>query len=112
MEATIIIKIVLAVIFMLAIVGKFTGKTKSTFEKAGYNPTAMYAIAVAEIVFTAGLFTRYDLFAAIGLLGIIGGALFTLVRQRAKPPHYILTFVTSILLCSLIVIQFPESLIS
>jgi hypothetical protein len=48
MEAT-IIKIVLAVIFGLSVVGKLTGKTKSTFENAGYGSGMMYAIAIAEM---------------------------------------------------------------
>ena len=34
----IIIKIVLAVIFTLSVIGKLAGKTKSTFENAGYQP--------------------------------------------------------------------------
>lgn len=40
MEVT-LIKIALAVIFTLSVVGKLTGKTKSTFKNAGYSPIIM-----------------------------------------------------------------------
>jgi hypothetical protein len=105
----IIIKIVLAVIFTLSVVGKLTGKTKSTFENAGYSPIIMYATAIAEILFTVGLFTRYELFSTIGLLGIIGGAVFTLFRQRVKPAKYSLALITAVLLIALLVLQISKS---
>ena len=109
MEAT-IIKIVLAVIFTLSVVGKLTGKTKSTFENAGYSPIIMYATAIAEIIFTICLFTRYELFSTVGLLGIIAGAVFTLFRQRVKPAKYTLALVTAVLLIALLVLQISKSL--
>ena len=101
MEIT-IIKVVLAVIFALAVAGKLTGKTKSTFENAGFSPAVMYATAIAEIVFTIGLFTGYDLIAVLGLLGIIGGAFIALIRQKAKPAHYALPVITVFLLLALL----------
>ena len=104
-----IIKIVLAVIFALAVVGKLTGKTKSTFEYAGYSLKVMYATAIAEIIFTVALFTRYELFAAVGLLAIMGGAVFTLFRQKAKPAKYTLALVTAALLIALLVLQISRS---
>ncbi len=108
MEVT-IIKIVLAVIFTLSVVGKLTGKTKSTFENAGYSPIVMYATAIAEIIFTVGLFTRYELFAAGGLLAIMGGAVFTLFRQRVKPSKYTLALIAAVLLIALLVLQISKS---
>ena len=108
MEVT-IIKIVLAVIFTLSVVGKLTGKTKSTFENAGYSPIVMYATAIAEIIFTVGLFTRYELFSTVGLLAIMGGAIFTLFRQRAKPAKYTLALITAVLLIALLVLQISKS---
>jgi hypothetical protein len=108
MEET-IIKIILAVIFTLSVVGKLTGKTKSTFENAGYSLKVMYAIAIAEIIFTVGLFTRYDLFSTVGLLVIIGGAVFTLFRQRVKPAKYTLALITAVLLIALLVLQISKS---
>jgi hypothetical protein len=99
---TIYIKIGLAVIFILAAIGKLTGKTKSTFEKAGYSREAMYATAIAEIVLTIVLFTKYELLATLGLLAVIGGALSTLLRQRAKPPKYTMASVAAIMLCVLL----------
>jgi len=83
MEIT-IIKIVLAAIFALAVAGKLTGKTRSTFENAGFSPAVLYATAFSEIVFTIGLFTGYELFSALGLLAIIGGAFISLILQKAK----------------------------
>ena len=103
------IKIVLAIIFSLSVAGKLTGKTKSTFETAGYGPIVMYAIAIAEIMFTVGLFTRYELFAAVGLLTIIGGAVFTLFRQKVKPAKYTLALIAAVLLIALLVLQISKS---
>lgn len=108
MEVT-IIKIVLAVIFTLSVVGKLTGKTKSTFENSGYSPIIMYATAVAEIIFTVGLFTTYELFAAVSLLAIIGGAVFTLFCQKVKPAKYSLALITAVLLISLLAIKISKS---
>jgi hypothetical protein len=108
MEMT-IIKIVLAVIFTLSVVGKLTGKTKSTFENAGYSPIILYATAIAEIIFTVGLFTRYELFSTIGLLAIIGGAIFTLFRQKFKPAKYTLALISAVLLIALLAIQISKS---
>ena len=93
-----IIRIVLAVIFGLSVVGKLTGKTRSTFENAGYSPKLMYATAIAELIFTIGLFTRYALFSTIGLLAIMGGAVFTLFRERVKPQKYLLALITAFFL--------------
>src|SRR6185436_18608243 len=101
----IIIKIVLALIFTLSVVGKLTGKTKSTFENAGYSLTIMYATAIAEILFTVGLFTRYELISTLSLLAIMGGAIFTLFRQKVKPAKYTLALITSALLIVLLVLQ-------
>ena len=108
MEAT-IIKIVLSVIFTLSVLGKLTGKTKSTFENAGYSPIVMYATAIAEILFTVGLFTRYEMFSTVGLLAIIGGAVFTLFRQRVKPAKYTLALIAAVLLIALLVLQISKS---
>jgi DoxX-like family len=108
MEVT-IIKIVLAVIFTLSVAGKLTGKTKSTFENAGYSPIIMYATAIAEIIFTVGLFTMYELFAAVGLLAIMGGAVFTLFRQKVKPAKYTLALVAAVLLITFLATEISTS---
>ena len=92
------LKIALAFIFALSVIGKLTGKTYSTFEKAGYSKAIMYATAVAEIILTSLLFTKYELFAVLGLLAIISGALYTLFRQGANPAKYSLAAITVILL--------------
>ena len=102
MEVT-IIKIILAVIFSFSVFGKVSGKTKTTFENAGYSPAIICATAIGEIISTIGLFTRYELFAIIGLLAIMGGAVFTLFRQRVKPAKYTLAFISTVLLIILLV---------
>jgi nicotinamide riboside transporter PnuC len=107
MEVT-IIKIVLAVIFTLSVAGKLTGKTKSTFENAGYSPIVMYATTIAEIILTVGLFTRFEMISIVGLLAIIGGAIVTLFRQKAKPSNYSLALITAALLIALPVLQISE----
>ena len=104
-----IIKVVLALIFALSVFGKLSGKTKLVFEKAGYGNTFMYATAVGEVILTIGLFTKYELLAAIGLLAIMGGAVFTLIRLKVKPAKYILALVTVVLLLVLLGLQFSKS---
>jgi di/tricarboxylate transporter len=108
MDST-IIKIVLSVIFALSVVGKLTGNTKSTFENAGYSPIVMYTTAIAEIIFTVGLFTMYELLSTVGLLAIIGGAVFTLFRQRAKPLKYSLALIAAVLLIAFLSLQISNS---
>lgn len=105
----IIIKIVLAIIFTLSVVGKLTGKTKSTFENAGHSLNVMYATAIAEIIFTVGLFTRYELFSTVGLLAIISGAFITLFHQRVKPSKYTVALVAAVLLIALFVLQISKT---
>jgi len=108
MEAT-IIKIILASIFTLSVAGKLTGKTKSTFENAGYGLNVMYATAIAEIILTVGLFTRYELISTVGLLGVMGGAVFTLFRQRVRPAKYTLALITAAFLVVLLVLQISKT---
>jgi hypothetical protein len=106
-----IIKAVLTLIFGLSVFGKLTGKTKLVFEKADYGTGLMYATAIAESVLTAGLFSKYDLFATIGLLIILSGAVFTLIRLKVKPAKYIIALITVILLLVLLGLQLSKSTI-
>jgi hypothetical protein len=96
------VKISLAVLFALAVIAKLTGKTKSTFENSGYSHKVMYATALSEFVFTVMLFTKLELVGVIGLLVIIGGAIFTLFRQKVKPEKYSLAVIALILLSVLL----------
>jgi hypothetical protein len=107
MEIT-IIKAVLVLIFGLSVLGKITGKTKLVFEKAGYGTRILYATAIAEIILTVGMFTKYELYATVGLLGVIGGAVFTLIRLKVKPAKYIMALVTAILLLVLLGLQLSQ----
>ncbi|MCA0234560.1 MAG: DoxX family protein [Bacteroidetes bacterium] len=94
----IILKYIIASIFTLAILGKVTGKTKPTFKKSGYSQWFMYSVALAEFFLTISLFTAYDIYATIGLIGILGGAIFTLFYQKSPPNKYIMALVTMFLL--------------
>ena len=96
------LKISLAIIFALSVIGKLTGKTKSTFEKAGYSQKVIYDTAVAEIILAVALFTKYELLATLGLLAIIAGAFFTLGRQRVKLAKYSMAIIAAILLTALL----------
>ncbi|HEU4792012.1 MAG TPA: hypothetical protein VFS71_20170 [Flavobacterium sp.] len=95
-------------IFGLAILTKLTGKSASTFDKAGYNHYFMYWLALAELVLTICLFTEYVLYSIIGLLVIMLGAIFTLFRQKVKPQQYILSIVAISLLLTLYCLQFSS----
>lgn len=100
-----VIKIALAIIFGLAALAKFSGKTKDTFRKAGYGSLFMYAIATAEVLFAAGLFTPFDIAATIGLLAIIMGAVVTLIRQQEPIAKFSMAAVTCILLAVLLALE-------
>lgn len=105
-----IIKIALAIIFGLAILAKLSGKTNETFEKSGYGRPFMYALVFAEALFTAGLFTPYDLWAAIGLLAIIVGAIVTLIRQHVAPAKFGMAVLSLILLSALLALsEWPDA---
>jgi hypothetical protein len=97
------IKTVLAIVFGLAALAKFSGKTKNTFQKSGYGSFFMYAIACAEVLFSIGLFTPYALGATIGLLAIIVGAIITLIKQQVAPARYSMAVLSFILLAGLLV---------
>lgn len=92
---------VLAIIFGLAALAELTGKTKNTFKKSGYSDIFMYATAFAEILFSIGLFTAFDLWAVIGLSAIIMGAIVTLIRQHETPVKYGMAILSLILLSTL-----------
>ena len=100
-----IIKIILAIIFGLAVFAKLSGKAKDVFEKSGYGLPFMYATAFAEVVFIIGLFTRYDMVSAMGLVAIMLGAIVTLIRQRVTPEKYAMTTLSLVLLSALLLIM-------
>jgi DoxX-like family len=98
-----ILKITIATIFGLAVLAKLSGKTKETFEKSGYGRAMMYTTAFAEVLFAAGLFTQYDLWALIGLSIIIAGAIITLIQQQERPAKYGMAVLSLVLLSALMV---------
>lgn len=99
-----VIKIVLVIIFSLAALAKLVGKSKEDFKKSGYGLPFMYATAVAEILFAIGLFSKYELSVAIGMVAILVGAIVTLILQRAKPARYAMAVLSLVLVSVLIVL--------
>ncbi|WP_426482196.1 hypothetical protein [Chryseobacterium sp. R2ACT005] len=92
----------IAFIFGLAIISKLVGKSKFTFQKAGYSTTSMYVVAVLQATFTAGLFTQYALWSAIGLLLIMIGIFYTLIKIKETWQNYILAVLSTVLLVALV----------
>lgn len=86
------------VIFAIAILGKLSGKLKDKYHKWGYGTGFMYGLAVVEMIAVGGLFTFYNQYAAKGLLVIMAGAFFTLIKNREKWKTYLLPFFSTVLL--------------
>lgn len=101
-----IMKIMLASLFALAILSKLAGKSKDTFEKS-YGVTSMYVVAFLEMIFSIGLFTSYSWWSACGLLVIMVGALLTLYRQRVTPSKFLPAICACILLITLVTATNP-----
>ena len=97
-----IIKIILVVIFGLAVFVKISGKTKSTFEKSKLGLPFMYFVAFAEALFTVGLFTQLELWAITGLIVILIGAIVILFQQRESISKYGMALISLILLLILL----------
>ncbi|MEY8760598.1 hypothetical protein [Chryseobacterium tongliaoense] len=92
----------IAFIFGLAMISKLVGKSKSTFQKAGYSTASMYVVAVLQVMLTAGLFTQYALWSAIGLLLIMAGVFYTLIKIKKTWQSYILAVLSIVLLVVLV----------
>lgn len=88
----------IAFIFGLAMISKLMGKSKLTFQKAGYSTASMYIIAVLQAILTTGLFTPYALWSAIGLLLIMAGVFYTLIKIKESWQSYILAVLATVLL--------------
>ena len=95
----------LVAIFSLAILGKLSGKLKPKYLEWGYGIPFMYALSVAELIGLIGLFTRYNQYAAYFLLAIMGGALFTLLKNRESWKAYLLMLLATVLLGLLLLLK-------
>ena len=82
METLLIVKIGIALIFANAAITKLSGRLKSEYEEWNLGVNFMYGLAVVEVICIIGLFTSYAHLASYILLGIMIGALFTLVSKR------------------------------
>lgn len=93
-----IIFCLLIAIFTLAILGKLSGKLTDKYTQWGYGKQFMYVLAIAELLAVGGLFTRYNQYPAWFLVAIMGGAFFTLIRNRENWKRYLLPLFASLLL--------------
>jgi len=93
-----IIFCLLVAVFSLAILGKLSGKLKPKYLEWGYGIPFMYALAVGELMGLIGLFTSYNQYAAWFLLAIMGGALFTLLKNKEPWKAYLLMLFATVLL--------------
>ena len=96
-----ILKLVISLIFVGAVVPKFTGKVAPNWDRWGYSRQFMYATAIAEVValvlfWVPGL----ELLGAAGLGLVLLGALATLVRYREGASHIAFTALSLLLVAA------------
>lgn len=93
-----ILRILISLIFGLAILGKLSGKLKTQYQEWKYGTRFMYALAIVETIGLIGLFTKYYQYAAYLLLAIMAGAFFTLIKNKENWKAYFLPLLATILL--------------
>lgn len=95
---TLILKALVAVVFVGAVIQKLTGKVAPSWERWGFSRRAMYATAVAELL---GLVLFWwpglEPVGAAALALVLLGALFTLARHREGAAHFAVPALTLIL---------------
>lgn len=93
-----ILKLLITLIFVGAVVQKFTGKVAPNWERWGYPRQVMYATGVAELVgLTVFWWPGLELIGATGLGLVLVGALAILIRHREGRSHIAFTAVTLLL---------------
>jgi putative oxidoreductase len=93
-----ILKLLITLIFLSAVVQKFTGKVAPNWERWGYSRQFMYATGIAELIALALLWLpRLELVGAAGLGLVLLGALATLVWRREGRSHIALSAFTLLL---------------
>ena len=103
MDSILIIKIAIAAIFAIAVIGKLSGKMDDAYSKWNIGKGFMYGIGVAEVIGIVGLFTKYDQWSAYLLLAIMVGAVFTLISNREPLKEYIMAGLASALLIAYVI---------
>jgi hypothetical protein len=90
-----ILKILISVIFVAAVVQKFTGKVAPSWERWGYSRQFMYATGIAELLALALFWVpRLELAGAAGLCLVLLGAVTTLIRRHEGLSHIAFTAFT------------------
>jgi hypothetical protein len=93
-----ILKLLISLIFVAAVVQKFTGKVAPNWERWGYSRRFMYATGIAEVVALALFWwPGLELVGAAGLGLVLLGALATLIRHREGASHMALSALTLLL---------------
>ncbi|MBT8220744.1 MAG: DoxX family protein [Bacteroidia bacterium] len=103
MDIILILKIGIAAIFALAVLGKISGKMDDAYSKWKIGKGFMYGIGAAEVIGVVGLFTKFDQWAAYLLLAIMVGAVFTLVSNREPLKEYVMAGLASALLIAYVI---------
>jgi len=103
METLLIIKIGIAIIFGYAVITKLSGRLKSEYEDWNLGVNFMYALAVVETICIVGLFTPYAHLASYVLLGVMIGALFTLISKREPLKRCVTALLASGLLIAYVI---------
>ena len=85
-------------IFLMAVVGKLSGRLKEKYKKWGYSTVFMYSLAVLESIGILGLFTHYNRISASFLLAIMVGAFYTLIKNKENWKSYVLPLITTVAL--------------
>jgi hypothetical protein len=93
-----VLKLVISLIFVGAVLQKFTGKVAPSWERWGYSRQAMYSAGVAELAALALFWwPGLELLGAAALAMILLGALVTLIKHREGPGHVALPALTLLL---------------
>lgn len=94
-----ILKVLITLVFVGAILQKFTGKVAPNWVRWGYTHQFMYATGIAELIALALFWwPGMQLVGAAALGLILLGALVTLIRHSEQPAHFILPGLTLLLL--------------
>jgi DoxX-like family len=93
-----ILKLLISLIFLGAVVQKFTGKVAPNWDRWGYSRRFMYAAGIAEVVALALFWwPGLEVVGAAGLGLVLLGALATVIRHGEGPSHIALPALTLLL---------------
>ena len=100
------LKLVISLVFVAAVVQKFTGKVAPNWDRWGYSRRFMYATGIAEFAALALFWSPgLELLGAAALGLVLLGALATLLKHREGASHVAVPILTLIL----VVVVFVQS---